>query len=107
MSDQPGLIQSIQQLIGGGATALAAAVVGRLMWHASEARARRRPLLSLALIWELPLAVGMALIGDGLGAYLDLSRDVTVGLIALLSYLGPRGAGAILERWISGRPPRP
>ncbi|WP_283178254.1 hypothetical protein [Gemmobacter sp. 24YEA27] len=41
--------------------------------------------------------------GDALGAYMGLSREVTVGLIAVLSYLGPRGAGAMVERWASRR----
>lgn len=106
MSDTPpGLIQALHQLLGGGLTALAAALTGRLMWHAGEVRAKRRPVLCWSLVWELPLAFGMALIGDGLGSYLGLSREVTVGLIAVLSYLGPRGAGAMLERWIASRRP--
>ncbi|WP_225029418.1 phage holin family protein [Xinfangfangia pollutisoli] len=101
----PGLIETLQSLIGGAATALIAGFTGRLMYHAGEVRARRRPILSWDLAWEAPLAIGMALIGDGLGSYLDLSREMTVGLIALLSYLGPRGAGALLERWLALRRP--
>ncbi len=105
MSDPtpPGLIDALQNLVGGGVTAFLSAMTGRLMWHAGEVRAKRRPILSLTLIWELPMAVGMALIGEGLGAYLGLGREVTVGLIAVLSYLGPRGAGAMLEKWIAAR----
>ena len=101
----PGLIAALNDMIGGGATALAAALAGRLMWHAGEVRSRRRPILSWSLLWELPLAFGMALIGDGLGAYLGLGRDVTVGLIAVMSYLGPHGAGAIIDRWLTARRP--
>lgn len=97
----PSLIQALNNLIGGAATALVAAFTGRLMWHAGEVRAKRRPVFCPALVWELPLAVGMALIGDGLGSYLGTSRDVTIGIIAVLSYLGPRGAGALLEKWIT------
>jgi len=100
-----GLIQALHQAVGGAATALIAALAGRAMHHANEVRARRRPVLSADLLWEVPLAVGMALIGDGVGSYLHLSRDVTVGLIAVLSYLGPRGAGALLERWAASRKP--
>lgn len=95
----------MQNAIGGAATALIAALAGRAMHHANEVRAKRRPIASLELFWELPLAVGMALIGDSLGAYLGLGREVTVGLIAALSYLGPRGAGAMFERWAAAKRP--
>ncbi|WP_283178645.1 phage holin family protein [Gemmobacter sp. 24YEA27] len=97
----PGLIATINQFIGGAATALLAAFSGRAMYHAGEVRARRRPILSYDLIWEIPTAVGMAIAGDAPGAHMGLSREVTVGLIAVLSYLGPRGAGAMVERWAS------
>lgn len=100
---EPGLIDAMQNLIGGAATAIIAALTGRAMWHAQEVRAKRRPIVSMDLLWEVPLAIGMALIGDALGEYLSLSREVGVGLIAVLSYLGPRGAGAIIERWLTGR----
>lgn len=96
-----GLITALQNLLGGAATAMVAAIVGRAMWHAQEVRAKRRPIMSTDLLWEVPLAIGMALIGDALASYLGLSREVGVGLIAVLSYLGPRGAGAIFEKWMS------
>jgi len=106
-SPEPGLIEYMSNLIGGGATALLAGMTGRLMWHATEVRAKRRALLDRSLVWELPLAFGMALIGDGLGAYLGLSPTARVGLIAALSYLGPRGTSALFERWLSARRPGP
>lgn len=99
----PGLIEALHSMLGGGLTAFLSACAGRLMWHAGEVKARRRPVFCISLIWELPLAFGMALIGDGLGEYLDLSRGATVGLIVVLAYLGPRGAAAIIERWLSAK----
>jgi len=98
---EQGLVEGLQRIIGGGATSVLAGVAGRLMWHAGEVRAKRRPVFTWSLLWELPLAFGMALIGDGLGDYLSLSDTATVGVIAALSYLGPRGAGALLERWLA------
>src|SRR5690606_14486193 len=100
----PGLIETIQRTIGGAATALLAAVLGRTMYHAGEVRAKRRPIASWDLLWELLVAVGMAVIGDAVGSYMEFSREVTVGLIGILSYLGPRGAGALLERWAARKP---
>ena len=95
----PGLIGTIHQVLGDAATALIAAFSGRAMYHAGEVRARRRLILSWDLAWEIPTAVGMAIAGDALGSYLGFTREVTVGLIAVPSSLGPRGAGATVERW--------
>lgn len=103
MPESRGLIDALQSMLGGGLTAFLSALAGRLMWHASEVQAKRRPVLCISLLWEMPLAFGMALIGDGLGMYLDLPRGATVGLIVVLAYLGPRGAAAILERWLAAR----
>lgn len=100
---EPGLIDALHKLIGGAGTALVAAAAGRLMWHAGEVRSRRRPAFGLFLVWEIPMAIGMALIGDGAGEYFDLSDSQTVALIAILSYLGPRGICAVLERWWANR----
>lgn len=99
----PGLIEAMNKLFGGAATTLIAALAGRLMYHAGEVRAKRRPIWSRDLIWELPIAVGMALIGDGVGEYLDVSNTQQVAIVAVLSYLGPRGAGALLEKWVDRR----
>jgi len=96
---EPGLIDALHKFLGGAGTALVSAAVGRLMWHAGEARAGRRPAFGLFLVWEVPMAIGMALIGDGAGEYLDLTDSQTVALIAVLSYLGPRGICAGVERW--------
>ncbi len=60
-----GMIEGMQHLMGGAFTTLAAALTGRAMYHAGEVRARRRPILSWDLLWELPLAIGMALIAAG------------------------------------------
>lgn len=95
----PGFISAVTSMLGGGATALLGAISGRLMWHVSEVRRKRRALFSWTLVWELPIAFGMAFIGDGAGEYLELSQTSTVGLIALLSYLGPRGVVALEEQW--------
>lgn len=100
---EPGLIDAVQKFAGGAGTALISAFVGRLMYHAGEARAGRRPAFGLFLVWEIPMAIGMALIGDGAGEYLELTDSQTVALIAVLSYLGPRGICAALDRWGSNR----
>lgn len=95
----PGLIETLNNLLGGAVTALLAAMIGRAMWHARLVNDGRRPLVSWALAWELLMAIGMAFAGDSLGEYLGLTQNVRVGLIAVLSYLGPRGTEAAFDRW--------
>ena len=56
---------------------------------------------SLELVWELPLVFGMAIIGKGAAKYLGLAGYAEAAVIALLSYLGPRGTEALLLRWVA------
>ncbi|KFI24343.1 phage holin family protein [Paenirhodobacter enshiensis] len=93
-----GLIASVQALWGAAATSLIAAAAGRLVVHGAEVRAGRRALVGWHLVWELPTAVFMAFVGEAIGSYFDLSREVTTGIVAALSYLGPRGARDAIER---------
>ncbi len=100
MSEGGGLIAILDSWFGGAATTLLGAAMGRLMFHSQETRKGRRRFFGRELIWEIPICIGMALIGDSLAAYLDLSRPASVGLIAALAYLGPRGAEVILMNWL-------
>lgn len=93
-----GLIASIQALWGAAATSLIAAVAGRMVVHGVEVRAGRRPVFGWHLVWELPTAVFMAFVGEAIGSYFGLSREVTTGIVAALSYLGPRGARDAIEQ---------
>lgn len=101
-----GMIASLQALMGAAGATLTAAAIGRLIYHGGEVRAGRRPLFGVHLIWEVPTAVGMAFVGEALGSYLDLSATVTTGIVATLSYLGPRGARDIIDRIIGSKADR-
>lgn len=98
-----GLISAVQALLGGAATTLAAALVGRLMFHSGEVRARRRRFFGPELLWELPVAIGMAIIGEAFCAWAELTQPVSTGVIAALAYLGPRGVQTAFDRWLKGR----
>lgn len=97
--------QSLSALIeawGGGALlTIASALLGRLMWHLQEVRKLRRRFLGIELLWELPTAVGMALIGEGLASWLGFGQPAYTAVIASLAYLGPRGAEVLFMRWFS------
>jgi hypothetical protein len=71
--------------------------VGRLV---ALARDNRRP-WSWNLLWELPVACMMGLIGDGIGGYFDLHNSVHIAVIVGVSYLGPRVLDEIFTRALS------
>jgi hypothetical protein len=105
MSGPHGLIDAIDQVMGGALTSLAGALAGRFMWHSGEVKLGKRNFFGKELLWEIPVAVGMALIGEALASYLELQQPVSTGLVAALAYLGPRGAEALLSSW--WQPPKP
>jgi hypothetical protein len=85
-----GLIDQLSQWLGGAATAIVAATVGRLMYHSQEVEKKHRKFFGWELLWEIPTAAGMAIIGDAMANYLHLPPNVGVGFIGVCSYLGPR-----------------
>lgn len=99
-NDAGGLISSLQALLGAAGATLTAAGIGRLIYHGNEVRAGRRPVFGRHLLWELPTAVGMAFVGEAIGSYFGFAQTVTTGIVAVLSYLGPRGARDVIERMV-------
>ena len=63
----------------------------------------RRKFFGIELFWELPVALGMAVIGESAAAYANLGQPASTGLIALLAYLGPRGVEALFHKWFDRR----
>ncbi|WP_234704458.1 phage holin family protein, partial [Sinorhizobium meliloti] len=55
------------------------------------------------LLWEMPIAVGMAFIGEALASWLTLEQPMATGLIAALAYLGPRGSEVLFIRWFAAK----
>ena len=94
------LIEAMNRLFGGTVTTLFGAFIGRLMWHSGEVKLGNRRFFGKELLWEFPIAIGMAIIGEAAASYLGLTQPVSTGLVATLAYLGPRGAEALLSGWI-------
>lgn len=93
-----GIVDLINSLWGGAVSSLIAAFVGRAMYHGQEVKAGRRKAFGWHVLWEIPSAVGMAFVGEGLAAYLALHPPATTAIIAVMAYLGPRGSQALIER---------
>lgn len=77
---------------------LFAAAVGRMMFHSREVQAGRRRFWGRELLIELPIAIGMGLVGHSLCAWLALPGAVSAGLISAIGYLGPRAIDTLFER---------
>lgn len=93
-------LHALWHVVEGFIAALVAAGLGRLMWHVGQVSKGSRRFWSLELVWEIPLAIGMAVVGRGLAEFLDLSGNIEAALIAILAYLGPRSAEHILTAWL-------
>lgn len=94
------IIEALNSLFGGTITTLVGAFTGRLMWHSGEVKLGKRKFFGKELLWEIPVAIGMAIIGEAAASYLGLTQPVSTGLVATLAYLGPRGAEAVLTTWL-------
>ncbi|MDW9780975.1 hypothetical protein CN204_17020 [Sinorhizobium meliloti] len=97
------IIELLNAWFGGAATTMIGALVGRLMWHTNEVRKMRRKFFGKELLWEMPIAVGMAFIGEALASRLALGQPMATGLIAALAYLGPRGSEVLFMRWFAAK----
>ncbi|MBY6138516.1 phage holin family protein [Leisingera daeponensis] len=103
--DETGFVGWLSSVMGGAATTLFGAAMGRLMWHSSEVRKGQRRFVGPELIWEIPVALGMAIIGEAIARYIDAGATVSTGIVALAAYIGPRGAEVLLTKWLNRSAP--
>lgn len=72
-----------------GASALAAALGGRLAWHSRLAQKGERKFWSKELALELPLVFFGFLAGNAAAGWMGFDGPVALGTVAVVSYLGP------------------
>jgi hypothetical protein len=66
---------------------------GRLLFFARADNRR----WSWALVWEIPIAIVMGMLGMAIADYLNLKGNVAFGVIIGVSYVGPRVIDSILD----------
>jgi hypothetical protein len=86
-----GLIAAIDAILGGAGTLLFSAATARIIYHGQQVRKGVRPMFGWNLLFEAPLAIGMALVGDAFSDYMGFNHHVSVGIVAILAYKGPEG----------------
>lgn len=89
------------QVAWGFVVTWAFAGLGRLLWHIQEVQRGHRQFFSIWLVWELGTALATGFIAVGVAEYLGFSGNVAIAVVIIVSYLGPRGIEALLERVLS------
>lgn len=84
MADWPGMNEAIPYAWTGGA-----GVIGRLMFHARQVQQGKRKAWSWALLFDLPIALGMGWGVYGFCVWASLGAEPTVSAAIAASYLGP------------------
>lgn len=97
----------LDKIITGLGGAFPAAVIGRMMWHVRAVQIGKRRFWSMHLVWEIPVAICMALVADGAAEWLGLNGKAATAFIATMAYLGPHGIevmfGKVVEQGKTGR----
>lgn len=85
-----------------GALSCALGLIGRLMFLAQE---RRSP-FTLSLLWELPIAIGMGLLGRGIGDYIGLTGFPLFSSSIVFGFLGPGVISWAIARYAASISPK-
>jgi len=76
-----------------------AGLIGRMMFHARQVQRGSRKPWSWALLWDLPIALGMGWGAYGLCVWAGLGLEPTVSASIAASYLGPYSLDRLAAAW--------
>ena len=85
-------------------SALFASALGRLVWHGRKAQKGERKFFGPELLAEIPGVLVGWIIGMGVAEYLGLDGRAAQGLVLIVSYLGPDGFQALLDKYLQRDP---
>lgn len=91
----PGWLKDVLQ---GSSLSFIWAGVGRLMFHARQVQQGRRRLFSKSLLLELPIALGMGMVGAGVAECWGVTGQVRDAVLVSAGFVGPRAIEQLLER---------
>ena len=90
---------TVRELASQGALAGGMGMLGRMLALAASAK---RP-IGLSLLWEIPLAIGMGVVGKGIADAFGLTGFSNFAVIIAVSYTGPRLIDIALARYAEGK----
>lgn len=74
-------------------------LVGRVIAHARAVQLGHRRVFALSLLWELPIALGMARTGQAVAEWTGLtSPNLRDAIIITVAYVGPRIFEMLFQR---------
>ena len=76
------------------------AAVGRLLFHARQVQQGRRRLFSKSLLLELPIALGMGMVGAGIAEWWGFQGQVRDAILVSAGFVGPRAIEQTIERML-------
>lgn len=88
----------LRDILQGSSLSFLWAGVGRLMFHARQVQQGRRRLFSRSLLLELPIALGMGLVGAGVAEWWGFQGQVRDAVLVSSGFVGPRAIEQLIER---------
>lgn len=85
-------------------SAIFAAALGRLYWHLRLVIKSERLLFGREAVIEPVLVMMGYIAGSAMAHYLGLDHTATKGFVLVVSYLGPDGFQALINKYLSGSP---
>lgn len=90
----------LKDIVQGSSLSFIWAGVGRLMFHARQVQQGRRRLFSKSLMLELPIALGMGMVGAGVAEWWGLQGQVRDAILVSAGFVGPRAIEQTIERML-------
>jgi hypothetical protein len=88
----------LKDILQGSGLSFMWAAVGRLMFHARQVQQGRRRLFSKSLMLELPIALGMGMVGAGVAELWGFQGHVRDAVLVSAGFVGPRAIEQTIER---------
>ena len=88
----------LKDILQGSSLSFIWAGVGRLMFHARQVQQGRRRLFSKSLLLELPIALGMGMVGAGIAEWWGFQGQVRDAVLVSAGFVGPRAIEQTIER---------
>lgn len=81
-----------------------AGMIGRLMYHAKLVQAGKRKPFSWALLWDIPIALGMGWVAYGITSIVsEMPWQGTISMAMIAAYLGPYGVDTVFSKWADSK----
>lgn len=78
-------------------------MLGRLMYHAKLVQQGKRKPFSLALLLDVPIALGCGWVAFGISRYFGIVWEAEISAAIVASYFGPYGMDTVFAKWADSK----